>query len=147
LGKGALEVLRTEAIEKGKRMFFHFQLTPIAEIKPWGEKDDLRLHWFGLSDGQYWIRIGEAEIFRYSKQVLGAYPPQDSALATDPFQPYVDYYVVRLWEDILEIVPDVLDPLSTLLLERMEPIDQWLHWCQKAESWREDPQDMCSEEQ
>ena len=131
---------------KEKRMFFHFQLNPIAEIAPWGKKDEPVLHWFGLSDGRYWIQIGETELFRYSKPVLAAYPPQDSALATHTLQPYVDYFVARLWEDILAIVPDVLDPLPAFLLRRMEPIDQWLQWCQKAERWREDAREMCTEE-
>jgi hypothetical protein len=127
-------------------MFFHFQLTPIAEIKPWGKKDEPSLHWFGLSDGRYWIQIGETEVFRYSKTVLAAYPPQDPALATHSLDPYLDYYVARLWEDILEIVPDILDPLPAPLVQRMEPIDTWLQWCQKAHIWQEDPQEICSEE-
>jgi hypothetical protein len=127
-------------------MFFHFHLTPIEEIKPWGTKDEPVLHWFGLSDGQYWIHIGETELFRYSQPFLAAYLPQDPALATHPSQLYVDYFVVRLWEDILEIVPDILDPLPTPLLQRMEPIDQWLQWCQKAQSWQEDPQETCDEQ-
>jgi len=127
-------------------MFFHFQLTPIAEIKPWGKKNEPSLHWFGLSDGRYWIQIGETEVFRYSKAVLAAYPPQDQALATHSLNPYLDYYVTRLWEDILEIVPDILDPLPAPLVQRMEPIDTWLQWCQKAHIWQEDPQEICSEE-
>ncbi|HEY7417971.1 MAG TPA: DUF5984 family protein [Ktedonobacteraceae bacterium] len=127
-------------------MFFHFQLTPIAEITPWGTKDEPVLHWFGLSDGHYWIRVGETEVFRYSKAFLAAHPPQDLALATHSSQLYVDYYIVRLWEDMLEIVPDILDPLPSSLLQRMEPIDQWLQWCQKAHRWQEDPEEICSEE-
>jgi hypothetical protein len=135
-----------KAAGQGKRMFFHFQLTPIAEITSWGKKDEPVLHWFGLSDGQYWIHIGETELFRYSKPFLAAYQPQNSDSATHPSQLYVDYFVVRLWEDILEIVPDVLDPLPASLLQRMEPIDQWLHWCQKASRWQEDPQETSDEE-
>lgn len=128
-------------------MYFHFQLNPIAKIKPWGQKEKPILHWFGLSDGRYWIQIGETEVFRYSKRFLAAYPPQDSASVAGSFQPHVDYYIVRLWEDILAMVPDILDPLPTPLLERLEPIDEWLHWCQKAEKWREDAREMCSEEE
>ncbi|GCE28736.1 hypothetical protein KDA_42200 [Dictyobacter alpinus] len=123
-------------------MFFHFQLHPIAEIKPWGGKEEPVLHWFGLSDGWYWFQIGETEIFRYSKPFLAAYPP-----IPHPPRPYIDYYVVRLWEDILEIVPDIIDPLPAPLLQRMESIDQWLNWCKKAEKWREDAREMCSEEE
>lgn len=126
-------------------MFFHFQLKPIAEIKPWGKKEKPVLHWFGLSDGWYWLQMGETELFRYSDPFLAAYPPQDPALTSHPLRPYVDYYVVRFWEDILAILPDILDPLPTSLVQRMEPIDQWLHWCQKAEKWRENAREMSRE--
>ncbi|HTI13753.1 MAG TPA: DUF5984 family protein [Dictyobacter sp.] len=126
-------------------MFFHFQLNPIAEIKPWGKKDEPVLHWFGLSDGQYWIQIGETELFRYSNMFLEAYYPQ-SSVAVCTLQSYVDYYVVRLWEDILAIMPTILDPLPTSLVQRVEPIDKWLQWCEKVRNWLDDPQELCSEE-
>lgn len=127
-------------------MFFHFKLTPIAEIKPWGKKDELVLHWFGLSDGKYWIEIGETELFRYSKAVLAAQAAQNTTVARDSLQPYVDYFVVRLWEDILEIMPAILDPLPAPLAQRVASIDNWLLWCQRAQSWQEDQQELCSEE-
>jgi hypothetical protein len=127
-------------------MFFHFQLNSIADVKPWGQKDKPVLHWFGLSNGRYWIQVGETELFRYNKALLAAYPPQDPVIAAHPLRPYVNYYVVRLWEDILAIMPDIVDPLPAPLLQRLEPIDKWLQWCQKAQTWREDAAETCSDE-
>jgi len=125
-------------------MFFHFQLHPIAEILPWGGKGQTPvLHWFGLSDGRYWMQIGEAEVFRLNEMILAADHPDR---APHPLNHYVNYYVVRLWEDILEIVPDVVDPLPPAILERMQSIDTWLQWCQKVEHWQDDEQELRSEE-
>ena len=35
-----------------------FELTPVAEIEPWGCAPDLSLHWFGLSYGSYHLEAG-----------------------------------------------------------------------------------------
>jgi len=78
---------------------FNFGLRPIAEIQPWGEPGRHTLSWFGLSDGWYWLELAGQELFR------GRTPEQPG----EP--PYVSYQVVRLWEDVLEIVPAVLAPV------------------------------------
>ena len=64
------------------------------EVRSWEATLDLgdtpSLHWFGLTQGWYWIEAGGPEPL-----------------------PYVDYYVVRLWEDlgfrILATVPEAFD--------------------------------------
>jgi hypothetical protein len=75
------------------------------------------MHWFGLTDGRYWIDTGDREIFRTANGE------------------YVDYYVVRLWEDVLEILPHVLEPLPSPLLERIRDLPHWLEFCVAVEKW------------
>lgn len=42
---------------------------------------------------------------------------------------FVDYYVVRLWEDILDMLPDVLEPLPSELFEFFEKDGNfWFQW-------------------
>ncbi len=82
-------------------MLFDFKLRPINEISPWGEPPDLSLSWFGLTEGFYWLEVGSERLFCYSHQ-MAKYPK---------FSDYVDYLVVRFWEDILQILPDVLAPI------------------------------------
>jgi Family of unknown function (DUF5984) len=34
---------------------FNFELAPLERVQPWGKAGQQNLHWFGLTDGQYWI--------------------------------------------------------------------------------------------
>ncbi|MEU8376553.1 DUF5984 family protein [Micromonospora sp. NPDC048894] len=75
---------------------FRFDLYPLDEVSPWGG-DQPRLHWFGLTQGCYWLEVGGQELLRRSRQV---HP-----------HPYTDYYLARLWEDVIALAPEVLDPV------------------------------------
>ena len=103
-------------------MLFQFHLRPLEEVEPWG-KDPATLHWFGLSDGWYWWQAGPQQLFRYTQSALdhwAAESPGDSK----PL-PYVDYQVVRPWEDLLDALPDVLAPVPDDLAERFQDPDKW----------------------
>lgn len=87
-------------------MLFNFNLTPVENVQPWGEPSNLVLHWFGLTDGQYWMEAGRDSLFEYSehaRQHLGT-------------TQYCDYQVVRLYEDVLEMVPFILEPVPPPLV-------------------------------
>ena len=84
---------------------FNFSLRPLYEVQPWGTAPDLSLSWFGLTDGCYWIDAGGEELFRYWDEALAKWP-------RDPFAgPYIDYQVIRLYEDLINILPHVLQPI------------------------------------
>ena len=72
------------------------------------------LHWFGLTDGWYWIEVRGHELLRQTQ----TYDPRS----------YVDYYVERLCDDIAALTPDVLelvhDDLQALL--ESDP-GRWAH--------------------
>ncbi len=98
---------------------------------PWGEEPELNLHWFGLTDGIYYMNVGEDQLFRSSKEMLlhwkNEYPDLDINLA------YVDYQVVRLYEDLLEILADVKQTIPAELQQYVE--SQKKHECWKKELW------------
>ncbi|MGW3783490.1 DUF5984 family protein [Micromonospora chokoriensis] len=75
---------------------FRFELYPLDEVWPWGG-DRPTLHWFGLTDGWYWLEAGGQELLRRTRQVQG--------------HPFVDYYLARLWEDVNVLTPTVLEPV------------------------------------
>ncbi|MFI5937822.1 DUF5984 family protein [Actinoplanes sp. NPDC051494] len=84
-----------------------FELLPLAEVPAWGG-DHPRLHWFGLTSGWYWIRAQDGEFLRYSDEAVRTWELE---------RPYPDYYVARLWEDLVvlrwalqEPVPEDLIP-------------------------------------
>jgi hypothetical protein len=78
------------------RHLFEFELTPVEGITPWGEAPDLRLHWFGLTDGFYYLDLGTTRLLEYVDPKWGR---------------HVGYQVSRLHEDVLEMLPDVLLPI------------------------------------
>jgi hypothetical protein len=103
---------------------FRFELSKNPRLRR--ESGEL-MHWFGLTDGRYWIDTGEQEIFR----------------TTDGER--VDYYVVRLWEDLLEILPDVLEPLPPSILARLRDMPRWLEL--QTRVWRGREEDRDSEDE
>lgn len=87
---------------------FRFQLAPISEVEPWGL--ERRLHWFALTDGCYWVDLGDLELLRYAPSTMSRFRAPDSP-------PYVNYYVVRIWEDVLGLLPEVLKPVPDDLVD------------------------------
>ncbi|HEX7303954.1 DUF5984 family protein [Lentzea sp.] len=83
---------------------FRFHLTPLADVEPWGDRT---LHWFALTDGRYWIEVDGHRLFHH--------PENADAEQPSP----VDYYVVRLWEDIQEVLPALLEPVPADLVHLM----------------------------
>ena len=76
---------------------FEFALTPLEAIQPWGDPPNLSLHWFGLSDGTYHINLGATRLLEYA--------------TSDDGERFVEYYLARFYEDILNMLPDVLEPI------------------------------------
>ncbi|MBD5111588.1 MAG: hypothetical protein HDT42_03530 [Ruminococcaceae bacterium] len=92
----------------------NFTLRPPAEIAPWGEKGDY-LSWFGLTDSELWITVGERTIYEYTDAACKEWEHDIR---------HNDYYLSRFLEDfsgtfkfIRESVPhryyDYLDEFVT----------------------------------
>lgn len=97
---------------------FEFELKPIKEVMPWGEAPNLRLHWFGLTDGIYYMNVGDKQLFRSSDEIIAYWKKENPEYEWN--QPFVDYQVVRLYEDLLEVLADVLQPIPEQLSKYIE---------------------------
>lgn len=90
-------------------MIFEFKLFPIENIYPWGSPPNESLSWFGFTDGEYRLKVGSKYLLNYSEEYtkyLNENSPEYFSTST-----LVDYQVVRLWEDILEMLPAILKPV------------------------------------
>jgi hypothetical protein len=94
---------------------FEFRLTPVDRVEPWEAEAGPNLHWFGLTEGTYWLDIGGRELYRYTEAILRRWGGD---------QPHVDYQVSRLYEDVTEIAPFVLEPVPGVLGERLDVVRQ-----------------------
>jgi hypothetical protein len=109
-------------------------LRSIEEIDPFGSgPDNWSLHWYGLSDCYFCITIGEAEIFKFSDEFVKAYSENESPVN----KPYVDYYLARLHEDLLEILPDILEPVPEELVPYIANPQQYSRLREMLVQWLE----------
>ena len=76
-----------------------FELTPVAEIEPWGCAPDLSLHWFGLSYGSYHLEAGRSLLLEYA--------------SAEGWPRFVNYQLARLHEDLIAMLPDVIDEVPS----------------------------------
>jgi hypothetical protein len=114
---------------------FNFRLKPLMEVTPWGTGDAQSLHWFGLTDGWYWLDVGEEELFRYTPQLIQHLKRSDNF-------PYVDDQIVRLWENVIGLLPTILEPLPLSLLHKINVYESWFHWIEKAQQWIDATEDQ-----
>lgn len=122
-------------------MQFQFRLTPLQDIVPWGgEQRQATLSWYGLTDGWFWIEVGDQELFRYSEEALSYWARQESDQPPVPL-PYENYQVARYWEDLLAMLPAVLEPLPADLAARVADEPRWAAWRQAALRWQEAQED------
>lgn len=90
-----------ESIKSGP-LRFNFELDETDDILPWGEGDDKKLHWFGLTSGRYWISTPLGEALRYTDERIREWGLQS---------PYVDYQIARIFEDLQCVLPSALEPV------------------------------------
>lgn len=81
---------------------------PVAEVE--------QPYWFWLTDGWYDLVIGDHHLFR--------------AAGGDPRG--VGYPVARLWEDLIEVAPAVLEEVPAALATRLAAGDRWTAWVERA---------------
>ena len=98
-------------------MHIEFELRAIDEIAPWGDAQNPSLSWFGLTDGLYRIGVGPDYLLSYSEAVRAPFARECPEAYSGPC---VDYYVVRLWEDLIEMLPYVLEPAPKEFVRYLE---------------------------
>jgi hypothetical protein len=107
---------------------FCFELAAVDDIQPWGEGEDRKLHWFGLTDGHHWISTPLGEALRYTDETLKQW---------ESSSPYVDYQVARFFEDLQLVLPAVLEPVPSDIAALVSDAK----WFDCAEQWIAEKED------
>ncbi|ALC11499.1 DUF5984 family protein [Sphingopyxis sp. 113P3] len=116
-------------------MLIDFELTPIKEVVPWGTPGNHSLTWFGLTEGRYWINAGVATLFEYSDRVRHS----DGSR-------YCDYYVARIFEDVMNMLPTILEAVPQDLRAYVSG-NSGREWIKACESWSEKNLDEGAEDE
>lgn len=85
---------------------------PVDEVRPWGT-GRRQLHWFALTEGWYCPEVGGIELLRYTEQTIAGLSAESPRVGP----PWADYYVVRLWEGLLQALPHILEPVPHDLVD------------------------------
>lgn len=104
-------------------MLFNFRLAPLQEFTPRRHPGNPSLSWFGLTQGEYWMRVGESALLEYGEGVLAPGAP-----------PHCVYPVAQLHEDLLGMLPYVLDPVPASLVPYLSGNDAGAWW-EGYEAW------------
>ena len=102
---------------------FQFKLKPLGHILPWGSTHEQSIHWFGLSDGEYWMELNGASLYEYSENFRKRIDLNASR--------YVDYYISRFVEDLFELLPHLQEQIPQELYEKVNT--QSSLWAYKKE--------------
>jgi hypothetical protein len=99
-------------------MIFNFALQSLNEVHPWGPEH--RLHWFGLTCGWYWINLAGTTLFEYTDEIRNHWK------ISMPGAPgrFVDYQVARLWEDVNDLLPAILEPVPPDVLSQAPQVEK-----------------------
>lgn len=102
-----------------------FTLDELAKVPSWGEPGNCRLHWFGLTSGRFWIETASGSPLEYTPEIQKHWSLSGQ---------YPDYHVARFFEDLLSILPAVLESVPTDIAARIANPE----WRSQAELWRGD---------
>jgi len=114
-------------------MLFNFQLRQINEISPFGYENQLSLHWYGLTDGWFWLHVGDDELFRFNDALINQWKVAGESWDN----PYAEYFVVCLWEDLMDILPSILEPIPEDILQQCDPGQKGWQYLNREEAWLE----------
>lgn len=98
----------------GASLRFWFELRPVEDVVVELRASGNDLSWFWLTDGAYDVELDGVGMFS-GRERRG-----------------VEYAVVRLWEDVLQIMPHTLVPLPSPVAERVLDIERWQRWADRA---------------
>ncbi|WP_221091073.1 DUF5984 family protein [Deinococcus aquaedulcis] len=113
---------------------FGFRLQPLpALIQAWeagGFDPQVYLRgWYWLSYGWFWLTTPDGDVPTTHPALNAAF-----GLPPDP-EPHLDYQVARLWLDLDEILPRVLEPLPPALASVLAS-GSWAGWKAQVSAWQ-----------
>mgnify|MGYP007070989952 CR=1 FL=1 len=89
------------------------------------------MHWYGLTDGWYTLDAGGVELFHLNPRLIEATPHRQWRT------PFLDYNVIRLLDDVLELLPHAIDPIPPDLLDLVRTPELHKAFDERSYRWSE----------
>lgn len=107
---------------KAPMIDFEFELLPVKSIQPWGDTSEGTAHlsWYALSYGCYRVRAGSTYLLEYADQPMREVT---RTLMPEGKRAWVDHQVARLWDDVLTMLPFVMEPAPKEVVGLLETCD------------------------
>jgi hypothetical protein len=105
----------------------NFKLKHPDDVTPWGAPPEDRMHWFGLTDSEYWLDLGKVIFYEYSDNILDHWKIKGSK--------YVDYHLVRLIEDWSGIFSAISEPVPDSIYSIAKTQRSLYAFYEKANNW------------
>lgn len=104
-------------------MLFDFELAPLESHTSAAHPANPALSWYTLTQGEYWITVGNSILLEYAEAARTGGTPR-----------YCRYPVARLHEDILTMLPCILEPVPATLVQYLAG-DDAAAWWEAYETW------------
>ncbi len=114
---------------------FEFRLNDLQDVMPWRGEENQLLHWFGLTDGYFYMNVNGEKLFHLSDEIIKFWnkeTPGDEEITN-----FIDYQVVRSYEDLLEILPNVLESIPKDIHEIIKTKDRQFKYESILNKYRE----------
>lgn len=94
------------------------------------------LIWYWLTDSFFWLNVGDNTLFQLSDEVLAIWEKSGYPLRTHFSEKCMRYPLVRFWEDMINIIPTVIEAVPTEFHNLfMQPLDVIASYSEKWEEY------------
>lgn len=112
----------------------NFKLRHPDNIIPWDDNPGTSMHWFGLTEGEYWLDVNKATLYEYTNEVLTGGDGNDAT--------HVEYQIVRLMEDWAGLFESIAEPVPDAFYGIARNSNYLYRFYGAASQWIEDlPED------
>jgi flavodoxin len=87
----------------------NFKVKSPENIVPFGREPNTSMHWFGLTDGDYWLKLRDKTLYEYSDAKMQLWNGRPTR--------YSGYYIVRLIEDLTDLFPVIAESVPASLYD------------------------------
>ena len=94
-----------------------------------GPEPDTNIHWFGLTDGDYWLSVGNKTLYEYTEEIIRAWNIGGGK--------YTDYNIVRFLEDFTELFSAIGESLPEDFYQLARSHNSLYEYIVKLQAWLE----------